>query len=119
MSTPWLSIPLEDYEGHMDSPGVFQLAALAELFKRALDFTRPESVAVLGIAGGNGLNQIDPAATTRIVGVDINHRYLDEVQLRFPGLPGLELHCLDLAGDDVRLEPVALVHAALIFEQLQ
>ena len=52
MSNPWLSIPLEDYEGHMGPEGVRQLAALAELFKCALDRCRPESVAVLGVAGG-------------------------------------------------------------------
>jgi Zn-dependent alcohol dehydrogenase len=116
MSNPWLSIPLEDYEGHMGSAGVRQLAALAELFKCALDRCLPESVAVLGVAGGNGLEQIDSAATKRIVGVDINQRYLDEVQRRFGTLAGLELHCRDLAERDFSLAPVALVHAALIFE---
>ena len=72
MSNPWLSIPLEDYEGHMGSAGVRQLTVLAELFKSALDRCRPESVALLGVAGGNGLEQIDCAATKSIVGVDIN-----------------------------------------------
>ena len=116
MSNPWLSIPLEDYEGHMGSAGVQQLTALAELFKRALDLCLPESVAVLGIAGGNGLEQIDYAVTKRIVGVDINPRYLEEVRRRFGTLAGLELHCGDLAERDFSLAPVALVHAALIFE---
>ncbi len=118
MSNPWLSIPLEDYEGHMGSPGVRQLTALGELFKRALDYRLPESVAVLGVAGGNGLDQIDCAVTKRIIGVDINPRYLDEVQRRFgPGkFTGLELYCHDLAERDLSLAPVALVHAALIFE---
>ena len=63
MSNPWLSIPLEDYEGHMGSEGVRQLRALAELFKCALDLCLPESVAVLGVAGGNGLEQIDCTVT--------------------------------------------------------
>ena len=76
MSNPWLSVPLEDYEGHMRSPGVEQLTILADLFKRVLDRYRPESVAVLGVAGGNGLEQIDCTVTKRIVGVDINQRYL-------------------------------------------
>jgi SAM-dependent methyltransferase len=75
-------------------------------------------VSVLGIAGGNGLEQIDCAATKRIVGVDINQRYLDEVQRRFGRLAGLELHCRDLAERDFSLAPVALVHAALIFEHV-
>jgi SAM-dependent methyltransferase len=118
MSNPWLSIPLEDYEGHMGSAGVRQLTVLAELFKCALDRSLPESVAVLGVAGGNGLEQINCAATKRMVGVDINQRYLDEVQRRFGTLAGLELHCLDLAERDFSLAPVALVHAALIFEHV-
>jgi hypothetical protein len=116
MSNPWLSIPLEEYEGHMASAGVQQLAVLSELFKRALDLCLPDSVGVLGIAGGNGLEQIDCAITKRIVGVDINVGYLDKVQLRFGTLAGLELHCLDLAEQGFSLAPVALVHAALIFE---
>jgi len=116
MSNPWLAIPLEDYEGHMGSAAVQQLSVLEELFRRALDYCSPASVAVLGIAGGNGLEQIDRAATIRIVGVDVNRRYLDEVQRRFGALRGLELHCLDLAKQKIELPPVALVHAALIFE---
>src|SRR5436305_1198864 len=120
MSNPWLSIPLEDYEGHMDSPSVQQSTALAGLFKRALDQYLPCSVAVLGIAGGNGLEQIDCAATKRTVGVDINQRYLDEVERRFGSgrLAGLELYCHDLGGRKFNLAPVELVHAALIFEHV-
>ena len=116
MSNPWLDIPLADYEGHMSSAGVRQLTALAELFDRALTLARPESVTVLGVAGGNGLEKINQSVTKRIVGVDINQQYLDEVQRRFSSLAGLELHCLDLAGPDFSLAPTALVHAALIFE---
>jgi hypothetical protein len=118
MSNPWLFIPLEDYEGHMGPAGVQQLRVLAELFKCALDGCLPESVAVLGIAGGNGLELIDCQSTKRIVGVDINRRYLDEVQRRFGTLCGLELHCRDLAQREFSLAPVALVHAALIFEHV-
>jgi hypothetical protein len=120
MSNPWLSIPLEDYEGHMDSPSVQQSTALAGLFKRALDYCLPHSVAVLGVAGGNGLEQIDCAATKRTIGVDINQHYLDEVQRRFGygRLTGLELYCHDLAGRNLNRAPVALVHAGLIFEHV-
>ena len=82
MSNPWLSIPLEDYEAHMRSAAVQQLAALSELFRGALNRYRPESVAVLGVAGGNGLEQIDSGVTKRVIGIDINQRYLDEVQGR-------------------------------------
>ena len=116
MSNPWLSIDLGDYEGHMRSPGVQQLKLLAELFRRVLDSCRPESVALLGVAGGNGLEQIDCATTNRVVGIDINPRYLDQVRRRFGRLAGMELYCRDLAQPDSGIAPVALVHAALILE---
>lgn len=100
----------------MGDIGVQQSTALAELFKCALYHCTPRSVAVLGVAGGNGLEQIDNAATTRIVGVDINQRYLDQLQQRFALLSGLELHCCDLTDPTFSRAPVALVHAELIFE---
>ena len=68
MSDPWLSIPLADYEGHMGADNVQQLSALSGLFKRALDVCLPDSVAILGIAGGNGLEHANPATIKRIVG---------------------------------------------------
>ena len=113
---PWLAFPLEDYEEHMGSEAVDQLAPLADLFGEALARLRPRSVAVLGVAGGNGLERVDSALTTRVVGLDVNAAYLDAIKARFPGLRGLELHCADLEHDTLNLEPVALVHAALLFE---
>jgi hypothetical protein len=116
MSDPWLSIPLADYEGHMGSDNVRQLSALSGLFKRALDVCLPDSVAILGIAGGNGLEHANPSTIKRIVGFDINPGYLDEVRRRFVTHPNLELHCVDLSQDELRVSPVSLVHAALFFE---
>jgi hypothetical protein len=112
----WLDVPLDDYEGHMRAPAVGQLGVLSDLFAEALALCRPASVAILGIAGGNGLEAIDRATTTRVVGVDINARYLADTGRRFGGVPGLTLHCLDLSRQPLDLEPVDLVHAALIFE---
>jgi hypothetical protein len=116
MPSPWLNIPLEDYEGHMNAPHVAQLDPLADLFEETLRKCSPSSVAILGVAGGNGLNRIDPAVTTRIVGVDINPAYLEAVRDRFQAKLPLTLHCLDLAVEVVQETPVDLVHAALIFE---
>ena len=112
----WQNIPLADYEGHMTAVGVEQLGPLAELFRQALAHVRPESVAILGIAGGNGLQHIDPAVTIRTVGIDINAEYLDVVAQRHPGLHALELHHHDLAQTAIAIPPVDLVHAALVFE---
>jgi Methyltransferase domain len=113
---PWLSVPLADYEGHMGSAHVQQLKALSALFKRALDICTPESVAVLGIAGGYGLEHVSDLGMERVVGFDINATYLDEVRRRFGSCPNLELHCVDLSKDELESSPVALVHAALFFE---
>ena len=116
MANPWLSIPLADYEGHMESPEVQQLAVLSELFAESLARFRPESVAVLGIAGGNGLEHVEPAVTRRVVGLDVNPEYLETVRSRYARVCGLELHCVDLEEQRIEVEPVPLVHAALVFE---
>ncbi len=116
MSNPWLDIPLADYEGHMASAEVRQTEALCDLFAEALAFRRPASVAVLGVAGGNGLDRIDGKVTERVVGLDVNPLYLDMVRLRYCHLRGLELHCIDLTKQEVKLQPVQQVHAALVFE---
>ena len=116
ISRPWLSIPLEDYERHMSAVEVGQLPILAELFWSVLERWRPESVAIVGVAGGNGLEAIDPSITKRIVGVDINQQYLDKVEQRFGRLAGLELHRCDVTIRAPKLPPTALVHAALLFE---
>jgi hypothetical protein len=117
MSSPWLSIPLSDYEGHMGAPGVQQLGVLSEIFRQALDECRPRSVAVLGAAGGNGFEHLaGRPGIDRVIGVDINPAYLDEVATRYGAIVSLELHCTDITTGRVPAPAVALVHAALVFE---
>ena len=67
MNNPWLQLSLADYEGHMSSPEVQQLAALSDLFAEALAICRPASLAVVGVAGGNGLDRIDGYITKHIL----------------------------------------------------
>jgi len=112
----WLKVPLADYEGHMRAEQVAQLSVLSDLFAEVLEACQPESVAVLGIAGGNGLERLDPGVTRRILGVDINAQYLDAVRERFGNIFALELHCADLAESAFLADSVDLVHAALVFE---
>lgn len=113
---PWQQIPLADYEAHMNAAAIQQASALSSLFAEALALRKPASLAVLGVAGGNGLEHIDRDHTRRVVGVDLNPEYLAAVQERFANLPGLELHAIDLAESVIQVPPVELVHAALIFE---
>jgi hypothetical protein len=75
-TSPWLSIPLADYERHMALPQVGQAAALASEFERLLREHRPAAVALLGCAGGNGLERVDPATTQRVVAPDLNPGYV-------------------------------------------
>ncbi|HVB40088.1 MAG TPA: class I SAM-dependent methyltransferase [Terriglobales bacterium] len=100
----------------MGSPEVAQLGALSDLLAEVLARCRPPSLALLGIAGGNGLNRIDAGVTRRVVGIDVNPQYLVAVRERFRGLPGLELHCADLAEQTMAIASVQLVYAALLFE---
>ncbi len=116
MSNPWLAVPLAEYEQHMSSVEVRQLEVLSDLFAEAIGRCRPSSIAVLGIAGGNGLDRIDTCISERIVGFDLNPQYLETVRQRYSYLPGLELYCVDLSAQGLELEPVQLVHAAVIFE---
>jgi hypothetical protein len=113
---PWLTVPLRDYEAHMSSEQVAQLGPLSEMFGEALRSFQPKSVAILGVAGGNGIERIDSSITQRVCGIDINPEYLSAVRQRHAGVPGLELHCLDLVEQSVDLPAVEMVHAALIFE---
>jgi SAM-dependent methyltransferase len=114
---PWLRIPAADYEGHMSSPAVGQFQALSDLFAAALAEFRPPSVAVVGCATGNGFEHVDPWATKRLVGIDINPSYLTIARERHSArLPQLELLQQDCASAAFQMAPVEMVFAALIFE---
>jgi hypothetical protein len=116
-TNPWLTIALADYEGHMESPEVDQSALLSELFGATLTRHRPRSLVVLGCAGGNGFDQIDPVVTERIFAIDINPAYTSETFKRYQSrLPGLRALTLDIQTGAVPATPVDLVHAGLVLE---
>ena len=120
MKNPWFDIPLADYEGHMSSPDVGQASMIADILERTLHECSPASIAILGCAGGNGFERVNPEVTARVVGIDINPEYIAITRERFQNrLPGLELLVADLQTDDVCLEPVELVFAALLFEYVE
>jgi SAM-dependent methyltransferase len=101
----------------MSAPNVGQAQLLADVFSNALEAFRPTSVAVIGCAGGNGFERIDPLKVTRVVGVDINRKYLEIASSRFSErFKTLELHCSDISLAPLGIEPVELVYAALVFE---
>lgn len=117
MKNPWLTIPLDDYEGHMAMPDVGQAGMLANEFEELLKTYMPTSVAIIGCAGGNGFEEAAKASVTRVVGLDINPTYVANAKARYAGrMAGLELYCADIEGDMPALRPVQLVYGALVFE---
>ncbi len=118
-TNPWLNLPLGDYEAHMASPSVGQAAMLADVLGDAVAKWKPASIAVLGAAGGNGLDRIQADVTKRTVAIDINPRYLATLSRRLADrLPGLETRVADVDGRRVDVEPVELVYAGLFFEHV-
>jgi SAM-dependent methyltransferase len=117
MSNPWLDIPLDDYERHMSLPAVGQAQMIAEQLDRALDRWSPRSVAVVGCAGGNGLDRLMGRPIERVVAVDLNPQYIERARDRHAKrLPGLELVCADVQSESVAYGPVDFTYAALLFE---
>jgi SAM-dependent methyltransferase len=113
--SPWLEVPLADYEAHMALPEVGQARLLAAMLASVLREHRPASVAVLGCAGGNGFENVP--RDTRLVGIDLNPAYLEAARSRFAAQrPDLELHVADVERDELRLTPVDLVFAGLVLE---
>ena len=117
---PWLTVPLEDYERHMDLPEIGKAVLLSEALSNAVNEFRPRSVAVAGCAGGNGFVRIAAMGVRRIAGIDFNPQYLAEVHRRLGAwLPGLELHLADIQMGVPDCEPVELVFAGLILEYVE
>jgi SAM-dependent methyltransferase len=120
MANPWLDIAVDEYVGHMASPDVGQYQVLNRLFGEILRDVRPRNVLVLGCSTGNGFEHIDPAVTSRVVGVDINPQYLQRLveRFRYPAF-SLDLRCTDLCRYAVEAAAFDLVHAALVFEYIE
>jgi hypothetical protein len=120
MRSAWLDIPLADYEGHMALPGVGQADMLATQFAQLLSRWTPESAAVIGCAGGNGFDRVDVDVTKRLVGIDINPQYIQELAYRYAAtIPGLELYVRDIQEPLDGIRPVQLIYAALVMEYVE
>ncbi len=101
----------------MSAPAIGQAQMLADQLEVLVKRIRPNSVAVVGCAGGNGLDRLIDNHVERVVGVDINPKYIDEVAARYAGrVNGLHLICADVQSESLRFEPVDLIYAGLVFE---
>lgn len=111
---PWENVSLSDYEEHMKSTGVSQLQMLNAIMKEQIRSFDARSIAVLGVAGGNGLEYAGEKAD--VYGIDINQEYLDACAKRFSGMKRLRLVRADLADTGASLPKTEFVIADLIIE---
>ena len=65
MNHPWQDIALETYERHMSLEQVYQLQAMNQMMRQQLRAHPAETVMILGVAGGNGLEHIDKKRSKR------------------------------------------------------
>ena len=118
MGNPWEAIGLETYENHMKLDSVRQLQALNTLMQRQLAACPADTVMILGIAGGNGLEHIRSDQFRRVYGVDINEAYLNAVRERYAQLESLECLRIDLTAESGKLPETQLLIADLLIEYI-
>lgn len=117
MDSPWLCIPLADYEGHMTLPEIAQARMLADELERAVRQHTPSSIAIIGCSGGNGFERLIGTTVERVVGIDINPTYVAAAQARFgTQFPKLALYVADIQDKLPNIMAVEMIFAALIFE---
>lgn len=119
MDNPWKYIELSDYENHMKSDSVMQLQTLNEMMKKQLNTYSVDSVMILGIAGGNGLEHVDIEKYSVVYGVDVNPNYLREIKKRYKNLDNiLKCLCVDLTTEVSELPTADLLIADLLIEYI-
>lgn len=119
MKNPWEEISLAEYESHMRLDSVRQLQAVNAIMKEQFADFPVDTVMVLGVAGGNGLEHIDRGKYRKAYGVDINREYLAECRKRHSALGDI-LECIpaDLLAEDTILPHAELLAANLLVEYI-
>jgi hypothetical protein len=119
MRHPWLEIPIADYEAHMALPSIGQAPLLGEALQRCVTEFQPRSLAVLGAAGGNGLECVTNTTVRRLVALDFNPDYLALCTRRHAGaFAEFEPVLHDLSQGPPALAPVDCIFAGLLLEYL-
>lgn len=118
MCNPWEKVTLDDYENHMKSENIYQLQRLNEIMKSQLNQYHTPTVAILGVAGGNGLEHIS-SKNNIVYGIDINNDYLVACKNRYSHLGNrLILQKLDISDMKNDLPKVDMIIADLIIEYI-
>jgi hypothetical protein len=119
MRHPWLEIPIGDYESHMALPSVGQAQLLCTALQRTVTRFQPRSLAVFGVAGGNGLEFVERAIVHRVVALDFNPDYLALCSRRYAAsFAEFEPVLHDLSQGPPVIAPVECIFAGLVLEYL-
>mgnify|MGYP003291525000 CR=1 FL=1 len=119
MKNPWEEVSLSDYENHMSLDSVMQLQTLNSMMKQQFESCPCKSIMILGIAGGNGLEHINPAEYNAVYGIDVNNEYLQKCSERYPHLNSVaKFICADLTDESVQLPEADFVVADLLIEYI-
>ena len=119
MSNPWERVHLNDYEEHMKLDDIQQLQILNQIMKKQIKQNPIKSLAILGIAGGNGLEYIDLNSFEQVYGIDVNQNYLDVCKKRYSHLDKcLTLLKMDLTDLSNRLPDIELIIGNLLIEYI-
>lgn len=119
MPNPWEKIELSDYENHMSLESVYQLQVLNQMMKDQFEACDTDTIMILGIAGGNGLEHIDRDKIKKVYGVDVNQEFLAECKKRFEALGDvLETVRADLLDENLQLPCAGLLVANLLVEYI-
>ncbi len=117
MVNPWKEISLSDYENHMSLDSVKQLQSLNLTMKEQFNDYDVNTVMIMGIAGGNGLEHVNVNKYCKVFGIDINDDYLMAVTERYNDLSGV-LECLniDILNESNKLPEAEMIIANLLIE---
>lgn len=117
---PWEEINLDIYENHMSSNEVYQLQTLKRIMDEQAVENEHKKIAILGIAGGNGLDCPNIKNAEKVYGIDINSEYLSECVKRYKDVYGerLELIQRDLTLKGAEIPCTDLLICNLIVEYL-
>jgi hypothetical protein len=119
VSNPWERVLLNDYEEHMKLDNIQQLQILNQIMKKQIKQNPIKSLAILGIAGGNGLEYIDLNSFEKVYGIDVNQNYLDVCKKRYSHLDEcLTLLKMDLTDLTNRLPDIELIIGNLLIEYI-
>lgn len=118
MQNPWEKIPLKDYEAHMSLESVRQLQAMHEIMRDQLNVYPAESLMILGVAGGNGVDYVREKAgegkSEKGVWRGCQSLLSETVRQRYADLKGI-LECIRV---NLRKEPGRLPQAEFVIANL-